>query len=173
MRNVTEIIKDLENKVTVKRNMNSDTSPFIPVKTCDLFAILELLSTCNVIWAATEERKPSESGEYLVVIAHSRGSTTLYYDKEKDVWYDGYNDDDTLYNVDFWARKPLPPHKDAIYPERAAVKVERRKHTNYYSCTVCDGELYRGQPYCDECGVALDWHRKINKTEREKENEKN
>ena len=173
MRNVTEIIKDLENKVTIKRNMNSDTSPFIPVKTCDLAALLDCIRFCNVLWVPTKERSPEESGEYIVVIAHSRGSTTLYYDKVKDVWYDDCNDDDTLYKVDFWARKPLPPQNEEYIPGRTPVKVEKRKNINYYICTLCGGELYRGQPYCDECGQALDWNNKINKTERDKENENN
>ena len=61
-------------------------------------------------WIATSEKKPPESGEYLVVIAWASESTVLYYDADASVWYEQI-DDGTHYKVLYWMKKPDIPKK--------------------------------------------------------------
>ena len=57
---------------------------------------------CWTLWSCP----PEESGEYIVTIIGFRKSTTLYYDKELNSWYD-YNDELKVpYHVTAWM--PLP-----------------------------------------------------------------
>ncbi len=39
-----------------------------------------------------------------------------------------------------------------------------------YRCPACEGYLYRGQPFCDECGAKIEWERDGTIGERQKLN---
>ena len=65
------------------------------------------------MWVATDLNLPSESGEYLVMIAHAQEATTLYYHAEEKFWSEEFFDDGTHYAVSHWMGKPKPPKEDA------------------------------------------------------------
>lgn len=48
--------------------------------------------------------------------------------------------------------------KDALEKQLYTNPTERTVYNMpNYECPVCNGQLYRGQLYCDECGKKIDW----------------
>ena len=57
---------------------------------------------CGIEWIDAEWELPTESDEYLVIIAYADKPTTLYYDAEEQV----FEGDTVFYKVTHWAKMP-------------------------------------------------------------------
>ena len=88
-------------------------------------------------WIPVTQKLPTKWAEYLVMIEGAEKSTTLYYDPERNMWYEP---DDGVYRVSCWM------------PMRPAGRERRRAHDPKFKCYIyrTGGGGVIGEFVCDQ-----------------------